>query len=61
MMIYWFSAMTLQSPPSNLQSDDPESSTGLPLLHTWPSVYAFILTAFALIVLALYLFTRTLS
>ncbi len=35
--------------------------TGLPLLHTWPSVYAFILASFALIVLALYLFTRTLS
>jgi len=50
-----------EPPPSNLQSDDPESSTGLPLLHTWPSVYTFILTAFALIVLALYLFTRTLS
>ena len=38
-----------------------EEDTGLPLLHTWPSVYAFILTAFALLVLALYLFTRTLS
>jgi len=35
--------------------------TDLPLLHTWPAVYTFILISFALIVLALFLFTRTFS
>ena len=50
------------SPTDSLNSGiDCPRATGLPLLHTWPSVYAFILIAFALIVLALYLFTRTLS
>ena len=51
----------IEPPPSTPLSDDADAATGLPLLHTWPAVYAFILTAFALLVLALYLFTRTFS
>ena len=34
-----------------MQPDDP--STGLPLLRTWPAVYAFVLVVFVLTVGAL--------
>jgi hypothetical protein len=51
-------------PLSNLKSEIPDpdpDTTGLPLFPTWPAVYAFILISFALMVLALFLFTRTFS
>lgn len=43
------------------QSQLPDSHTGLPLLKSWPALYAFVLITFLLIVAALTLFTRAFS
>ena len=44
------------SVPAKEKSADIADSPGLPLLHSWPAVYAFVLIVFALIVVALTLF-----
>jgi hypothetical protein len=45
----------------NSHSGDQADLTGLPLLHSWRSVYILVLSVFALIVVVLTLFTRTFS
>ena len=40
------------------QPEKTDEGTGLPLLRTWPRVYAFVLGAFAVMVLLLVWLTR---
>ena len=39
--------------------DAAENTTGLPVFRTWPAVYAFVLSAFIVYVVVLYLLTGT--
>ena len=43
------------------QPEKANEGTGLPLLRTWPRVYAFVLGAFAVMVVLLVLLTRAYS
>jgi len=43
------------------QPEDTDKSTGLPLLSTWPRVYAFILAFFVITVVLLFWLTRAFS
>lgn len=43
------------------QAEKNDEGTGLPLLRTWPRVYAFVLGAFVVMVLLLVWLTRTYS
>lgn len=44
------------SAPAQDQPAGQADSPGLPLFHSWPAVYAFVLLVFAILVLALTLF-----
>jgi hypothetical protein len=48
---------TLPKPDGESESE----STDLPLLHTWPSAYGFVLASFVLWVALLYALTRFFS
>jgi hypothetical protein len=43
------------------QAEKADEGTGLPLFSTWPRVYAFVLGAFAVMVLLLVWLTRAYS
>jgi hypothetical protein len=45
----------------DLQSDENEEATELPLLHTWAAVYAFVLGAFIVWIVLLTALSRAFS
>ena len=45
----------------DLQTDENEKATGLPLLSTWPAVYAFVLGSFIFWVVLLTALSRAFS
>jgi len=45
--------------PSGVAPEDSRVPTGLPGLHTWRSVYLFVLACFAISVVLLVILTRT--
>jgi hypothetical protein len=51
----------MADPNRDLHTDENEDATDLPLLHTWPMVYAFVLGSFIVWIILLTVISRAFS